>query len=112
MAGTGPFVEGVYQPWEQGASGRWRGKRIAVEIGLEGALATVYAHDGRRMLHEGEVTEELRRRDEEKEAALTSESSLGLYRVCEKLLARRSPGIRRQGGTARDAGASSGPNRR
>jgi len=34
------------------------------------------------------------------------------HRARELLLARRSPGIRRQGGTARDAGASSGPNRR
>ncbi|MDQ2829260.1 MAG: Uma2 family endonuclease [Chloroflexota bacterium] len=59
------LVEGVYQPWEQGANGHWRSKQIAVEIGLEGVRATVYAHDGRRMLHEGEVAEELRRRDEE-----------------------------------------------
>ena len=59
------LVDGVYQPWEQGANGRWRSKQIAVEIGLEGARATVYAHDGRRMLHEGEVTGELERRDEE-----------------------------------------------
>lgn len=56
---------GVYRPWERDADGRWRSMETAVGIGLEGALATVYTHDGRRMLHEGEIEEEIGRRDEE-----------------------------------------------
>jgi hypothetical protein len=32
-----------------------------VAIGLEGTLATVYTREGRRLLHEGEIEEELAR---------------------------------------------------
>jgi len=74
---TGHFMpEGVrawrlagdaYRPWERGVDGRWHSEQIGVAIGLEGVLATVFAHDGRRMLREGEVVEELERRDAELE---------------------------------------------
>ena len=70
---TGAFVpeqgrawrleEGVYRPWERDAAGRWQSQQIGVAIGLEGALATVYTRDGQRQLHEGEVAQELARRD-------------------------------------------------
>jgi len=56
---------GAYRPWERGADGRWHSEQIGVAIGLEGVMATVFAHDGRRMLREGEVVEELERRDVE-----------------------------------------------
>jgi hypothetical protein len=59
------LVAGVYQPWEPDASGRWQSQEIAVALGLEGALATVYTRDGKRQLHEGEIAEELERRDAE-----------------------------------------------
>jgi hypothetical protein len=48
----------VYCPWIPDADGRWKSQEIDVAFGLEGAMATVYAHDGRRMLHEGEVEAE------------------------------------------------------
>ncbi|MCA1599687.1 MAG: Uma2 family endonuclease [Chloroflexi bacterium] len=51
--------QGVYQPWEPDADGRWRSARIDVSIGLEGAMATVYTCEGGRQLHEGEVGAEL-----------------------------------------------------
>jgi len=51
--------QGVYQPWEPDAEGRWRSARIDVSIGLEGAMATVYTREGGRQLHEGEVGAEL-----------------------------------------------------
>jgi Uma2 family endonuclease len=55
------LVEGVYRPWEPDAGGRWQSEEIAVAIGLEGTLATVYTRQGKRVLHEGEVEEELAR---------------------------------------------------
>jgi len=51
--------QGVYQPWEPDAEGRWRSAQIDVSIGLEGAMATVYTREGGRQLHEGEVGAEL-----------------------------------------------------
>ncbi len=51
--------QGVYQPWEPDAQGRWRSAQIDVSIGLEGAMATVYTREGGRQLHEGEVGAEL-----------------------------------------------------
>jgi Uma2 family endonuclease len=56
--------EGRYVPWEPDAQGRWQSEEIDLAIGLEAAMATVYASDGRRILHEGEVEAELRGRDE------------------------------------------------
>ena len=53
------LVEGVYHPWEPDADGRWQSEEIAVAIGLEGTLATVYTRAGERQLREGEVAEEL-----------------------------------------------------
>ncbi len=51
--------QGVYQPWEPDADGRWRSAQIDIAIGLEGAMATVYTREGGRQLHEGEVGAEL-----------------------------------------------------
>jgi len=67
--------QGVYQPWEPDAEGRWRSAQIDVSIGLEGAMATVYTREGGRQLHEGEVGAELaetmtRGRDEGQRQAL------------------------------------------
>lgn len=53
--------DGAYHPWNPEADGRWHSQEIAVAIGLEGTLATVYTAEGRRMLHEGEVELELER---------------------------------------------------
>lgn len=53
--------DGVYRPWAPDADGRWQSATIAVAIGLEGAWATVYTRDGRRLLREGEVELELAR---------------------------------------------------
>ena len=55
----------LYQPWTPGQDGLWRSQEIDVAFGLEGALATVYRRDGRRVLREGEVERELARRDAE-----------------------------------------------
>lgn len=55
------LVEGVYRPWEPDADGRWQSTTIEVAIGLEGVLAAIYTCEGRRMLREGEVEEELGR---------------------------------------------------
>src|SRR5947209_4435829 len=59
------LVDGVYRPWERDAEGRWRSEQIAVSLGLEGVLATVYTWEGQRQFAEGEITEELARKDEE-----------------------------------------------
>jgi len=59
------LVEERYQPWQREADGRWHSQQIDVAIGLEGVMATVYTRDGRRMHREGEVEEELDRRDAE-----------------------------------------------
>jgi hypothetical protein len=58
------LVDGVYRPWEPDATGRWQSAESGVAMGLEGPLATVYTPQGKRLLHEGEVEEELARRDE------------------------------------------------
>jgi len=42
--------------------GRWRSEQIAVEIGLEGMLATVYTREGERRPHKGEYNAELEHR--------------------------------------------------
>lgn len=55
----------MYLPWERDADGRWRSAEIAVGIGLEGALATIYTRNGERQLHEGEIAEERARAREE-----------------------------------------------
>jgi Uma2 family endonuclease len=68
------LVDGVYRPWSPDAAGRWHSRQIAVAIGLEGAWATVYRRDGRRLLREGEVEQERARLTEElarAEAALS-----------------------------------------
>lgn len=57
--------DGVYQAWEPDAHGRWQSDEIAVALGLEDMLATVYTLDGQRQLREGEISAtlaELRRR--------------------------------------------------
>lgn len=59
--------DGVYLRWEPDADGRRRSEQIAVAFGLEGLLATVYTREGRRMLHEGEITQELARNEAELE---------------------------------------------
>jgi len=61
------LVEGIYRPWEPDGDGRWQSAQIEVAIGLEGMLASVYTRDGRRMLREGEIEEELARKDAELE---------------------------------------------
>jgi hypothetical protein len=60
--------QGVYQPWEPDADGRWRSAQIDVAIGLEGAMATVYTRAGGRQPREGEVGAELARREDERRA--------------------------------------------
>jgi hypothetical protein len=59
------LVEGVYRPWLPAERGRWYSETLALAIGLEGVLATVYTPEGRPMLREGEIEEELVRRDDE-----------------------------------------------
>ncbi len=59
------LVDGVYRRWEPDADRRWQSVEIAVAIGLEGALATVYTHTGERQLREGEIAEERARTREE-----------------------------------------------
>ena len=61
------LVEGVYRPWEPDEDGRWQSAQIDGAVGLEGMLASVYTRDGRRMLREGEIEEELARKDAELE---------------------------------------------
>ena len=64
------LAQGIYQPWEPDASGRWRSAEIAVAFGMEGTLATVYTLDGERQLREGEVSaQRARLRDLERELA-------------------------------------------
>jgi len=53
------LVEERYQPWQPETDGHWHSHRIDVEIGLEGAMATVYTRDRRRMHREGEVEEDV-----------------------------------------------------
>jgi len=77
--------QGVYQPWEPDAEGRWRSARIDVSIGLEGAMATVYTREGGRQLHEGEVGAELARR----EAALARGLDEGQRQALRVLLRAR-----------------------
>ena len=60
-------MEGIYCPWEPVEDGRWQSAQIDVAVGLEGMLASVYTRDGRRMLREGEIAEELARKDAELE---------------------------------------------
>jgi Putative restriction endonuclease len=52
------LVDGVYRLWEPDAAARWQSEQIAVAIGLEGMLATVYTREGERQLREGEVAQE------------------------------------------------------
>ena len=52
------LMEGVYLLWEPDTVARWQSERIAVAIGLEGMLATVYTREGERQLREGEVGQE------------------------------------------------------
>jgi len=53
--------EGVYRPWEADGQGRWQSDQLPVAVALEGMWATVYTREGRRMLREGQVEEELDR---------------------------------------------------
>jgi Putative restriction endonuclease len=60
------LVDGTYQPWEADSSGRHAGQYLPIAIALEGAMAAVYCgSEGRRMLLEGEIQEELARKDAE-----------------------------------------------
>jgi hypothetical protein len=54
-----------YQPWEADAKGRFQSTSIAVAIGLEGMITTVYTHQGWAMPHEGEIEAALAQRDAE-----------------------------------------------
>src|SRR5207248_6154754 len=51
-------VDGVYRLWEPDAAARGQNEQIAVAIGLEGMLATIYTREGERQLREGEVGQE------------------------------------------------------
>lgn len=53
--------DGIYQPWQRDAIGRWQSEEIAVGFGIEDGLAAVYARDGERQLREGEVAQERER---------------------------------------------------
>lgn len=55
------LVASVYQSWAPDAEGRWQSEQIAVAIGMEGVMATVYARNGTRQLREGAVAEEVDR---------------------------------------------------
>jgi Uma2 family endonuclease len=57
--------DGAYRPWLPDEQGRWRSREIPAAIGMEGVRVTVYSADGRRQLREGEVAQELARRDAE-----------------------------------------------
>jgi len=50
----------VYRPWLPDALGRWHSEEIAAAIGVEGVLAAVYTHDGRRQVREREIERERR----------------------------------------------------
>lgn len=70
------LVDGIYRRWEPDRQGRWQSGEIAVAIGLEGALATVYTRAGVRQLREGEVAEESKRHArelEQRDAAIARE---------------------------------------
>jgi hypothetical protein len=56
---------GRYMDWARDRQGQWRSREIGIAIALEGMLATVYTPEGRRLLREGEVEEELARKDAE-----------------------------------------------
>jgi hypothetical protein len=59
------LVDETYRLWAPHGDGRWHSAQIDVAIALEGAMATVYTRDGRRILREGEVEEELTRLHQE-----------------------------------------------
>jgi Uma2 family endonuclease len=59
------LVEGAYRRWEPDDDGRLHSAQLHLAFHLEGVLAVVSLPDGRRMLHEDDVEEELARRDEE-----------------------------------------------
>lgn len=52
------LVNGVYQPWEPDAAGRWQSTGLAFAIGMEEGVASIYTRDGRRILREGEIEAE------------------------------------------------------
>jgi hypothetical protein len=56
---------GRYIEWERDRQGQRRSRELGIAIALEGALATVYTPEGRRLLREGEVEEELARKESE-----------------------------------------------
>jgi Uma2 family endonuclease len=53
------LVGGVYQPWERDGEGHWQSESIAAAFGVAGIKVSVYNHQGRPMLREGEVEAEL-----------------------------------------------------
>jgi len=58
---------GYELPWQQEADGRWHSNSVAVSVGFEGIMATVFTRDGLRMLREGEVQETIARQSKELE---------------------------------------------
>jgi Uma2 family endonuclease len=59
------LVDGIYQPWERDAEGRWRCESIGVSIGLAGAAVTVYTHAGVPIPREGQIMATLAHKDAE-----------------------------------------------
>ena len=78
--------EGAYQPWNPDELGRWHSEEIAVTVGIEGLLATVYTRDGRRQLREGEVTGALARAETNARALARAQDEVEeLRRLVEQL---------------------------
>jgi hypothetical protein len=59
------LVDGIYQPWPVDEMCRWRCESIAVTIGLEGAVVTVYTRAGIPIPHEGQIMAALAGKDAE-----------------------------------------------
>lgn len=55
------LVDGEYREWERDAGGRWQSESIDAAFGVSGIHVSVYAREGRRMLHEDEVEVEMAR---------------------------------------------------
>lgn len=51
------LVGSSYQPWERDGLGRWRSQEIPISIEMEGTMATVYTHEGQRLLREDEAAQ-------------------------------------------------------
>ncbi len=78
---------GVYRPWLPDGAGRWQSEEIAAAIGIEGVLAAVYTHDGRRQLREREIGRE--RRLLEDQVSRKDDELAELRRLVERLTQRQ-----------------------